>query len=88
MKSTNAIADIIVPSSILPEGLLHYENNIIFKLYPLHLGMRWYWRDFESMERWTRSWSDFLRHSGGTGFWHEHRLDLKKGRLMTLSAAC
>jgi len=29
------------------------------------------------MERWTRSetharwWSDFLRHSGGTGFWHE-----------------
>ena len=60
-----------------PEGLLHCENNIIFKLYPLHLGMRWYWRDFESMERWTRSephvrwWSDFLRHSGGTGFWHE-----------------
>src|SRR3974390_2249696 len=57
-----------------PEGLLHYENNIIFKLYPLHLGMRWYWRDFESMERWTRSepharwWSDFMRHSGGTGF--------------------
>jgi Domain of unknown function (DUF4188) len=35
-----------------PEGLLHYENNIIFKLYPLHLGVRWYWRDFESMERW------------------------------------
>jgi len=60
-----------------PDGLLHYENGIIFKLYPLHLGMRWYWRDFESMERWTRSepharwWSDFLRHSSGTGFWHE-----------------
>ena len=31
-----------------PEGLLHYENHIIFMLYPLHLGMRWYWRDFES----------------------------------------
>jgi hypothetical protein len=29
-----------------PDGLLHYENNIIFQLYPLHLGMRWYWRDF------------------------------------------
>ena len=29
-----------------PDGLLHYENNIIFRLYPLHLGMRWYWRDF------------------------------------------
>ena len=60
-----------------PEGLLHYENNIIFKLYPLHLGMRWYWRDFETMERWTRSephrkwWQDFARSSGGTGFWHE-----------------
>jgi len=60
-----------------PEGLLHFEDNIIFQIYPLHIGMRWYWRDFESMERWTRSephgqwWSDFLRDSGGTGFWHE-----------------
>lgn len=60
-----------------PEGLLHFENNIIFKLFPLHLGMRWYWRDFESMERWTRSephrkwWSDFMRDAGGTRFWHE-----------------
>jgi Domain of unknown function (DUF4188) len=60
-----------------PEGLLHYENNIIFSLFPLHLGMRWYWKDFESMERWARSephriwWQEFLRDSGGTGFWHE-----------------
>ncbi|MGO9135383.1 MAG: phenylacetaldoxime dehydratase family protein [Methylovirgula sp.] len=60
-----------------PDGLLLYENNIIFKFYPLHVGMRWYWRDFESMERWTRSephrkwWKDFVRDSGGTGFWHE-----------------
>lgn len=60
-----------------PEGLLHFENKIIYKLFPLHLGMRWYWRDFESMERWTRSephrvwWQNFLRDSGGTGFWHE-----------------
>jgi hypothetical protein len=60
-----------------PDGLLHYENNIIFRLYPLHLGMRWYWRDFGSMERWTRSephrqwWQRFMRDSGGTGFWHE-----------------
>jgi hypothetical protein len=22
-----------------PEGLLHYENNIIYNLFPLHLGM-------------------------------------------------
>ena len=60
-----------------PEGLLHWENNIVFSIFPLHLGMRWYWRDFESMERWARSephrrwWQDFLRNSGGTGFWHE-----------------
>ena len=60
-----------------PDGLLHHENNIIFRLYPLHLGMRWYWRDFGSMERWTRSephrqwWQRFMRDSGGTGFWHE-----------------
>ncbi|MCC6862524.1 MAG: DUF4188 domain-containing protein [Bryobacterales bacterium] len=60
-----------------PEGLLHFENNIIYSLVPLHLGMRWYWKDFESMERWARSephrtwWQDFLRNSGGTGFWHE-----------------
>lgn len=60
-----------------PQGLLHYENNIIFRLFPLHVGMRWYWRDFDSMERWTRSephrkwWRDFVRDAGGTGFWHE-----------------
>lgn len=60
-----------------PEGLLHFENNIIYSLFPLHIGMRWYWRDFASMERWTRSephrvwWQRFLRSSGGTGFWHE-----------------
>jgi hypothetical protein len=60
-----------------PDGLLHYENGIIFSLVPLHVGMRWYWRDFDSMERWARSephrawWKQFLRDSGGTGFWHE-----------------
>lgn len=60
-----------------PEGLLHFENNIIYSLFPLHVGMRWYWKDFESMERWTRSephrtwWQKFLRDSAGAGFWHE-----------------
>ena len=38
-----------------PEGLLHYENNIIFSLFPLHIGMRWYWKDFATIERWARS---------------------------------
>jgi Domain of unknown function (DUF4188) len=33
-----------------PAGLLLHENLII-SLFPLHLGMRQYWRDFESLER-------------------------------------
>ena len=60
-----------------PAGLLHFENNVIYKLFPLNLGMRWYWRDFAAMEAWSRSethriwWQTFLKDSGGTGFWHE-----------------
>ncbi len=60
-----------------PDGLLHVDQGILFSLFPMHLGMRWYWRDFESMEKWTRSgihrdwWKNFLKDSGGTGFWHE-----------------
>ena len=59
-----------------PDGLLLHEN-LLFSIIPLHVGMRQYWRDFESLERWTRSephrawWKAFLRSSGGTGFWHE-----------------
>jgi hypothetical protein len=59
-----------------PDGLLLHEN-FIFSLFPPHGGMRQYWRDFESLERWTRSephriwWQNFLKDSGGTGFWHE-----------------
>lgn len=57
-----------------PDGLLLHENL----LYSLrHLGMRQYWRDFESLEAWSRSephvtwWRQFLKDTGGTGFWHE-----------------
>lgn len=59
-----------------PDGLLLHEN-ILFSLFPPHIGMRQYWRDFESLETWARSaphrawWQQFLRNSGGTGFWHE-----------------
>ena len=59
-----------------PDGLLLHEN-FLFSLAPPHAGMRQYWRDFDSLERWTRSnphrqwWTRFLRDSGGTGFWHE-----------------
>ena len=59
-----------------PDGLLLHEN-FLFSLFPPHAGMRQYWRDFDSLERWARSdphrawWQQFLRDSGGTGFWHE-----------------
>ena len=59
-----------------PDGLLLHEN-LLFSLLPPHVGMRQYWRDFESLESWARSephrvwWQQFLRNSGGTGFWHE-----------------
>jgi len=59
-----------------PDGLLLHEN-FLFSLFPPHLGMRQYWRDFASLETWSRSephrawWKAFLRDSGGTGFWHE-----------------
>lgn len=57
-----------------PEGLLLHEA-LMYSL--RHLGMRQYWRDFQSLETWARSephkiwWQNFLRDNGGTGFWHE-----------------
>jgi len=59
-----------------PDGLLLHEP-IIYSIFPPHFGMRQYWRDFESLERWARSephrlwWKEFLSDSGGAGFWHE-----------------
>ncbi len=57
-----------------PDGLLLHES-VMFGL--RHVGMRQYWRDFDSLERWARSlphqrwWQEFIRDTGGTGFWHE-----------------
>ena len=59
-----------------PDGLLRHET-IIYSLFPMHVGMRQYWRDVDSLLKWTRSephrqwWKGFLKDSGGTGFWHE-----------------
>ncbi len=59
-----------------PDGLLRHEN-FVFSFFPMHVGMRQYWRDMVSLLAWTRSephrlwWKNFLRDSGGTGFWHE-----------------
>jgi Domain of unknown function (DUF4188) len=59
-----------------PDGLLLHED-MIWSLFPPHAGMRQYWRDLDSLERWTRSephqrwWKEFFKEAGGTGFWHE-----------------
>jgi hypothetical protein len=59
-----------------PDGFLLHEDFLI-SLVPMHGGMRQYWRDWDSLERWARSephrqwWQNFLKDSGGTGFWHE-----------------
>ena len=59
-----------------PPGLLLHES-LLYSIFPLHVGMRQYWRDFDSLEAWARAlphqkwWQGFVRDSGGTGFWHE-----------------
>jgi len=59
-----------------PDGLLRHEI-FMYSLFPMHLCIRQYWRDAESLLKWTRSdphrqwWKQFLKDSGGTGFWHE-----------------
>ena len=59
-----------------PDGLLRHET-LVYSFFPMHIGMRQYWRDVDSLMKWTRSdphrqwWQGFLKDSGGTGFWHE-----------------
>jgi hypothetical protein len=57
-----------------PEGQLAADT---FMFGPLHVGLRQYWRDIDSLEAFTRSdphaawWRDFGKQSPGAGFWHE-----------------
>jgi hypothetical protein len=59
-----------------PDGLLRHET-LVYSFFPMHIGMRQYWRDVDSLMKWTRSdphrqwWQGFLKDSGGTSFWHE-----------------
>jgi len=59
-----------------PVGLLRHEL-LFYSLFPLHLGIRQYWRDFDSLERWARSsahanwWKSFVQKASGFGLWHE-----------------
>ena len=57
-----------------PDGLLAHEFMVFS---PLHVGFRQYWRDFETLEQFTKAdphrgwWVEFLKDNAGTGFWHE-----------------
>jgi hypothetical protein len=59
-----------------PDGLLLHEE-LTYSQEPLHVGMRQYWRDFDSLEAWALElphktwWTQYLRDRGGTSFWHE-----------------
>jgi hypothetical protein len=59
-----------------PDGLLLHEP-VFYSLFPPNIGMRQYWRDMDSLLAFTRSephrtwWTQFMKNSGGTGFWHE-----------------
>jgi hypothetical protein len=59
-----------------PDGLLRHET-LAYSLFPPHIGMRQYWQDLESLERWTRAgyhrqwWATLIRDTAGTQFWHE-----------------
>ncbi len=59
-----------------PEGLLLHEQ-LLFGLFPLHLGMRQYWSDLASLETWTRQsphldwWKSLHRDPAGVTVWHE-----------------
>jgi hypothetical protein len=59
-----------------PDGLLLHER-LTYGDDPPHVGMRQYWRDFDSLTAWSRTlphkqwWTDYLRDRGGTSFWHE-----------------
>ncbi|MFD1332355.1 monooxygenase family protein [Methylopila musalis] len=57
------------PDGLLASGMFLFGWN--------HIGIRHYWRDLDSLERFTRAsphdgwWRDFLRDRRGCGFWHE-----------------
>src|ERR1700741_3912877 len=59
-----------------PVGLLCHEFFLL-SIFPLHLGIRQYWRDFDCLEQWARStahadwWKLFVQKATGYGLWHE-----------------
>lgn len=57
-----------------PDGLLLHEI-VLFP--PFQIGMRQYWRDFDSLEAWAGApphrtwWKEYLADPKGTSLWHE-----------------
>ncbi len=57
-----------------PEGLLRHDQMLFGWN---HIGMKQYWRDLDTLGRFTRSaphsgwWREFLADNHGCGFWHE-----------------
>jgi len=55
-----------------------HQGDLFYSL--RHVGMRQYWRDFESLEAWSRSdphriwWQSFLRDRAGTAAVPENEL--------------
>ena len=49
-----------------PDGLLRHET-VLYSMFPMHVGMRQYWRDQNSLLQWSRSephrlwWQSFLK---------------------------
>ena len=58
-----------------PDGLLLHEN-LQDSLLPPHLGMRQYWRDFDSLERWHMICR--TRHGAGLPSGRRHRLGTRR----------
>ncbi len=60
-----------------PDGLLYFENKIIYSLFPLNVGTRWYWRDMDSLTAWAKSephrawWKEYMQDAHGVATWHE-----------------
>ncbi|AQS88048.1 hypothetical protein NCH01_21540 [Neoasaia chiangmaiensis] len=57
-----------------PDGLLSHQS---LRFGWNHVGFRQYWRDYESLEAFTRAaphadwWRHFMQQGRGCGFWHE-----------------
>ena len=77
-----------------PDGLLLHEN-ITYSEEPVHVGMRQYWRDFQSLEAWantsptSRGGRPISATAAAPSFWHEtyFRRGASRGRPTSTSSS-